>query len=398
MAMTFHKAKRVGAVIALLAGAVTPSLAAAKVRGAVISIIPMRDGAAVFVVAAMKCYLLQVDSIVAADKGPEEDRPLADGYPCSVAATNGEDAAATINNGTFAISNPLENSGDLAGGYLLTNRETDPQGGPRKAKRPFTDAKVMRFPSDGRSLAIGDAMGRISVLSLPDGGNHEIDRLSAPIEDIRFVSGDGAVLAVDRAGRFGVWDWQSERPAETGFPESLRVRAITTAAEAPVAGIWGQDGKIRIFSTEDWALKATLSPGAAAPSAFEISRKGRLLAYAASNTAAVLDAESGAARGYLPMDPATVRALAFLPKDRRLVVGTSDGRLKVLEIPADLQERPWLAPEPMAKSARRHGTPGPQISPLGGPPTIPPPMGLPPTALPAGAPSLSTGTRTPPMP
>lgn len=381
-------------IAALLACTVPRPATAAKLRGPASMIVAMKDGNSLFVSGTMKCYLLKIPAILASDPAAPDDRPLAEGYPCVLGATNGDDSAAIVFNSSLIYSDPTQTGTDLQGGYLVRSDESDTLGGIRRPRRLFGDAKVMRFPSDGRSLAIGDAKGRISVLSLPDGASHDLDRLDAPIEDIRFAAGDGFVLALDRSGRLGVWDWQSERPAETSLPPELRFRAIATAAEASVAALWGDDGKIRLLSTDDWAQKKGIAPGAAAPTAFELSRNGKLIAYAAANAAEILDTASGAKKGHLPLNPASIRAVAFLLGDKRLAVGTSDGRIGILDIPSDLQNHPWVDGDSSARTVpgtrpRKTGL----TTSDGGLPVIPPPVGLP-----AGARRVATETAAPPPP
>lgn len=321
-----------------------------RVMGDVREILPMNDGAHVLVFAAMKCHYIPVDEIEHPNPERDDSEEIGHGYPCTGMATNGDDEVLLNARGTFLISNPQESGTDLEVGYKL--RLTAAEQGVQHAglENYFSNAKTVRFAADGKALAVGNAAGKIIIVSLPDGKYHELDHVQDAVQALRFTNEGGVLLALDRAGRIGAWDWQSERESEIAIDLSRRTSAIATAAGSPVFARWVAGAGVEAYSTDDWKRKASIKLGDVGIAAFELDPSGRWLAFASQGSSAVVDLKTGKVAGYIPFEPLMISALSFLPDGRRLIVGTKDGRLLSYRIPGDLRKDVWSPTDDPAKS------------------------------------------------
>jgi len=367
----------VGALASLLAAPPARAVGIVRVGGRpyatvgveVLGFEPLASDAQLLVRGASSCFFAALADVEAppVDKGPDLG-----GMPCEAAAADGDDqvvasAARELKALTFAAGeNGLQRQTRartlIGGGGGLAS-------GPGQAPAPTFEASVMRFAPDGKALAFGDDSGRVTFAAYPDAasGARELDRLPAPIRDLRFAAGGELLVALDRSGRLGVWDWLTERPAQT--PEALErgTRAIATAARAPVFARWAAGRGIEAYSTKDWKRTRALPRPDRDLSVFELDADGRRLAYSEGSALAVLDLATGRTEGYVAHGLGRITAARFL-RGGRLVVGSSSGRLLSLRVPADLAKS--VSREDVEAKQSESADAGPALAPL---PRIPPP-------------------------
>jgi WD40 repeat protein len=193
-------------------------------------------------------------------------------------------------------------------------------------------AKDVRFAPDGESIAIAAQDGRLRIVNVAD----ETTIAELPpdrfIESIAF-SDDGQTLA---AGSFGgnvrIWsasDWTLRHTYETN---SGRIGDIEFVKDTALLAILASDGQLHLYDTAELVEIRKLKTHNLTDGVLARSGNGGFLAIGSGDGSVKLLQVEGLIRPNTFWHDTHVRAVGFLPNDKRLVAADGNGAVRLWNI------------------------------------------------------------------
>ncbi|MFF4158564.1 helix-turn-helix domain-containing protein [Streptomyces sp. NPDC001678] len=233
------------------------------------------------------------------------DPPRAD----LVAGTSGEAPGAGVPAGIW----------DVAAGRMTTPL------GVRRTPRQVA------FSPDGRTLAIGDANGVVSLWDAD--GRRRLATLAGPSQAVTGLafSPDGRTLAGAGAdGAVRLWDVASRRTEATLTGHTQSVLALAFSPDGRFLATAGEDRTTRLWDTRSRSSETVATGDTDETVTLAFSPDGRTLAKGNANgSVRLVDVTSRRVVAVLPGQSATTWAVAFSPDGRLLATAGSDGDVRL---------------------------------------------------------------------
>nr|WP_276319243.1 helix-turn-helix domain-containing protein [Streptomyces luteoverticillatus] len=207
---------------------------------------------------------------------------------------------------------------------VTAGRMTTPLGARRTPRQ-------VAFSPDGRTLAVGDANGVVSLWSAGD--RRLVTTLAGPAEAVTGLvfSPDGRTLAGAGAdGAVRLWNVASRRTVATLTGHTRAVLALAFSPDGRYLATAGDDRTTRLWNTTSWSSDVIACGDTDETVTLAFSPDGRTLAKGNANGwVRLVEVASRRVVAVLPGQSATTWAVAFSPDGRVLATAGSDGDVRL---------------------------------------------------------------------
>ncbi|MFD8994027.1 nSTAND1 domain-containing NTPase [Streptomyces abikoensis] len=191
--------------------------------------------------------------------------------------------------------------------------------------------RQVAFSPDGRTLAIGDANGVVSLWNARD--RRLVATLAGPAEAVTGLafSPDGRTLAGAGAdGAVRLWNVASRRTEATLTGHTRAVLALAFSPDGRFLATTGEDRTTRLWKTESWSSDVVAGGDTDETVTLAFSPDGRTLAKGNANgSVRLVEVASRRVVAVFPGQAATTWAVAFSPDGRVLATAGSDGDVRL---------------------------------------------------------------------
>ncbi len=192
----------------------------------------------------------------------------------------------------------------------------------------------LSWSPDGRALASGAADNTIRIWQ-PGAEDTKPGTLKSPyriVAQVEFVNDGTQLVSAGGGDEVLVWDMASSEVIATLPGHGNAARSMQATTRGKTALTQADNGIVRIWSVDDWALQATHDPESKAPRSVRLSHGENRLAVMEERRVRVVTLPSleNVADFRLPIKG--VHLAAFSPDDTLLAVTAADGKARVWDV------------------------------------------------------------------
>ena len=193
-----------------------------------------------------------------------------------------------------------------------------------------TDANAVAFSSDGKTLGVGGAGGRVALFnaSTMTLTKYFTDPGSYGVVSLAFGPDDRTVAAGDDNGNTYLWDIATGKAVTLADPKSQGVRTVVFTPDGKTLAVGDLNGSVFLWNVQSGKLAGTLAdPDSRGVNSMALSPDGTTVAAGDDNGRTFLwDVATGKLARVYP-DPAStgVSAVAFSPDGRLLAASDESG-------------------------------------------------------------------------